>query len=537
MLTDLYSSGLVDLLFEKSDDFNGIFDLVDERYTHVNRAGVAMLGYLSEQAFLADTLRSHSLRIRSLADEPQPSLIDRIKSGYHQEDLEINRQNGQPFWGHLTIHAFTTHGRPYALIRLVDQDRLRQAERDLEQNVRRYEAIFSNATIGIIVCDQHGRIVSVNQLADQLFGYETGELYGKTIEQLVPTSVSSYHEKLRHSFNANPQVRSMGHNRDLHAQRNDGSIFPVEISLSYFRLEDELYVVAYVIDITVKKAAERQLIEHRDHIERLNADLEQKVADRTHALMNTLDQLEQSKDELNKALAAERELGELKSRFVSMASHEFRTPLTTVLTSAALIEKYPAEEQQQKRQKHINRIRSSVNQLNDILEEFLSVGKLEEGRIETNPVAVDLTRLVNETVADMQSMLKDGQTIQTVLKSPESVWIDPSLLRKIMINLLSNAIKYSGPGSVVTVALQYDADWLTLRIRDQGVGISPDDQEHLFERFFRAKNVMTIAGTGLGLHIVRRYVDLMGGHVTLTSELNQGTTVLITLPYANHPAD
>ena len=115
----------------------------------------------------------------------------------------------------------------------------------------------------------------------------------------------------------------MGRNRDLHARRKDGSVFPVEISLSHFRLEDELYVVAYIIDITVKKAAERQLITHRDDIQRLNAEPEQKVADRTNALMNTLDQ---SKDELTKALAAEQRLGELKSRFVSMASHEFRTP-------------------------------------------------------------------------------------------------------------------------------------------------------------------------------------------------------------------
>jgi len=352
-----------------------------------------------------------------------------------------------------------------------------------------------------------------------------------TIEQIVPTGVSHYHKKLRDSFNANPQVRSMGHNRDLHAQRKDSSVFPVEISLSYFKLEDELYVVAYIIDITFKKEAEQQLLAHRDHIEQLNADLEQKVADRTHALMNTLDQLEQSKDELARALAAERELGELKSRFVSMASHEFRTPLTAVLTSATLIEKYPDSDQQDKRQKHLNRIRSTVKHLNDILEEFLSVGRLEEGKIEAHPAEVDVPGLVAETVTDMQGMLKPNQTIQTDLLCTKRVWLDPSLLRKILVNLLSNAVKYAGVGSVVLVKGTCTENQLTLAIIDQGIGISKADQGHLFERFFRANNAINVPGTGLGLHIVGRYVELMGGQVTLQSELGEGTTVTLILPY------
>jgi PAS domain S-box-containing protein len=409
--------------------------------------------------------------------------------------------------------------------------------RDLEHSIRQYEAIFTSATIGVIVSDQHGRITQANPMADQLFGYETGELETLTIEQLVPLAVSHYHQKLRHSFNAHPQVRSMGHNRDLHAQRKDGTVFPVEISLSYFHLEDELYVVAYIIDSTFKKEAEQQLLTHRDHIERLNADLEQKVADRTHALLNTLEQLEQSKDELARALAAERELGELKSRFVSMASHEFRTPLTAVLTSATLIEKYPGADQQDKRQKHLDRIRASVNHLNDILEEFLSVGKLEEGKTDAHPTEVDIAALVTETVADMQGMFKPSQTVQTQLDCPHPIWLDSSLLRKILVNLLSNAVKYSGSGSVVTISGHCTDGWLTLAVSDQGMGISKADQEHLFERFFRATNVTNVPGTGLGLHIVGRYVELMGGQVALQSELNKGTTVTLALPYENHSAN
>ena len=261
------------------------------------------------------------------------------------------------------------------------------------------------------------------------------------------------------------------------------------------------------------------------------------MADRTNALMNTLDQLKQSKDELTKALAAEQRLGELKSRFVSMASHEFRTPLTVLQTSATLIEKYIGLNQPDKCDKHLSRIRSSVNHLNDILEEFLSVGKLEEGKVDTHPAEVDVAEVVAETITDIQGVLKPGQRVTVDVVALGPVWLDPSLLRKILVNLLSNALKYSGPGSVVTVCGTCVANKLTLIITDQGVGISQADQAHLFERFFRATNSINVPGTGLGLHIVARYVELMGGQVKLRSELNEGTTVTLTLPYENYSAD
>ena len=422
MLINLSVSTLSDLLFEQSDDCIGIYDLTDERFTRVNQAGVRMLGFASEQDLLADPVRSRSMGMPPLEGENLARLLKRIvQDGDHYETAQIGRQDGESFWGQLSIHSFSTQGQPYALVRIVDQGRLHQAERELDYSVRRYEAIFSNAAIGIIVCDERGQIVSANQLADQLFGYGTDELGQLNIEQLVPTEVSRYHEKLRHSFNAKPQVRIMGHNRNLQARRRDGSVFPVEISLSYFRLEAELYAVAYIIDITLKREAEQQLLAHRDHIERLNAELEQKVADRTHALMNTLDQLGQSKNELAKALAAEQTLGELKSRFVSMASHEFRTPLTVLQTSATLVEKYAGADQQDKRKKHLDLIRSSVKHLNDILEEFLSVGKIEAGMVKSQPAEVDMARLMSEIVADMQGLLKPGQTIQTYPSCPSPV--------------------------------------------------------------------------------------------------------------------
>ncbi|MBX0293071.1 PAS domain-containing sensor histidine kinase [Hymenobacter sp. HSC-4F20] len=534
MVSPPYPTLLAELLYTRAQEFVGLYDLMLGWFTQVNAAGWQLLAYPSEQALLTDPDRQ-----LGSSEGPWHALCEQARHhGLQAAELEVRRYNGTLLRAQAELTYCQIEERPFLLVRLTEQSRLQQAERELAHSVRRFEAVFASATIGIIVCDRPGTIVSANQFAQQLFGYAPEALLGQRIELLVPEAAGGpHHERLRASFNAHPQVRSMGHNRDLLAQRQDGSVFPVEVSLSYFYLDEELYVVSYILDITFKKEAERELIAQRQRVERLNAELEQKVADRTHALLSTLEQLEQRSQELTQALRAEQELGELKSRFVSMASHEFRTPLTAVLTSTALIEKYPGTDQQDKRLRHLQRIRASVNHLNDILEEFLSVGRIEEGRIEARPVALDLPALVRETVADVQGLRKTGQTIALELACPGPVHLDPSLVRKILVNLLSNALKYSGENTQVALQAQCQQGQVSIRVQDQGVGISPEDQQQLFERFFRARNVTNIPGTGLGLYIIGRYLELMGGTIALQSQPGVGTTVTVTLPYENHSAD
>ena len=537
MLTSSYPGVLTDLLYTQSKEFFGIYDPTLGWFTQVNPAGVRLLGYPSEPAFLADP--NHSLRTPPWTGDQWQALCDQAqREGRQEVEANIRRHAGDALSGYLELAYFQVDGQPFFLIHITERSPLQQAERELAHSQRRFEAVFANATIGIIVCDRPGSIVSANALAEELFGYAPAELLGQRIEVLVPNAAGRRHEALRTSFNADPQVRSMGaHRGDLVGLRRDGTEFPVEASLSYFHLDEELYVVAYVLDITAKKNAEQELAAQQQRVAGLNAELEQKVAERTNALLNTLEQLEQRKDELAKALAAEQELGELKSRFVSMASHEFRTPLTWVLTSAELLSEYAQGPQQEKQLKHVARIRSSVKHMNDILEEFLSVGRIEEGRVEAKAAAVNLETLLAETVTDVQGLLKTGQRVECKATGPAFIRLDASLLRKILVNLLSNAVKYSGEKSVVGVRAACVNGVLTLTVQDQGVGISPEDQVHLFERFFRARNVATVPGTGLGLYIIAKYLELMRGSIVLHSALNEGTTVTITVPYENHSAD
>lgn len=374
------------------------------------------------------------------------------------------------------------------------------------------------------------------------FAYETQELLGQKIELLVPESIRAQHVHHREGFAKHPHNRLMGANLQLHGRRKDGALFPVEISLSHFSDADAFYVIAFIIDITERRAAEdkmhqqqNELLEKSKMISALNAELEMKVEDRTKMLRETLKELESSKDELSKALEKEKELGDLKSRFVTMASHEFRTPLSTILSSVSLLAKYTDADSQDKRDKHIQRIQDAVGNMKNILEDFLSLGKLEEGHVESRPVHMDaifLQELTKDTISDMLQICKKGQEIKCQCDVSGKVFLDGNLFKNILVNLLSNAIKFSPEQSLIQVSLTTDAKGVLLHVADNGIGISEEDQQHLFERFFRAKNATNIQGTGLGLHIIGKYVELMHGSITLDSTLQKGTTFTIAIPNA-----
>ena len=262
----------------------------------------------------------------------------------------------------------------------------------------------------------------------------------------------------------------------------------------------------------------------------MNTNLESTVIERTTELQKTLVELEASKEHLTKSLEKEKEVNDLKSRFVSMASHEFRTPLSTVLSSISLLAKYNTTEDQSKRDKHIDRIKSSVKTLTDILNEFLSLGKIEEGKVEVKSELFDISEFINSITNEMNVLLKPGQEIKYEHSGKNNTYTDSSLLKHVLINLVSNAIKFSPENANITIACKVDNENTTIKITDQGMGIPMADQIHLFERFFRATNATNIQGTGLGLHIVGRYIEILNGTISYESELEKGSTFKIVLP-------
>jgi len=400
----------------------------------------------------------------------------------------------------------------------------------------KFKALFEYASLGIMVVNQKGEIILANSFLLSQFGYgDALELIGKKIEFLMPGRFHATHVDDRNEYIAKSKKRPMGLGMDLFATRKDGSEFPVEVSLSNYEGDGEPFVIAFVSDITKRKEIENatmyqkeQLAIVNQQVAQFNTILEQKVALRTAQIQETMTELENSKEELLTALGKEKELGDLKSRFVSMASHEFRTPLSTILSSASLVSKYLKEEDQDKRDKHINRIKSAVNNLTDILNDFLSIGKIEDGKVVAHYTTVNLKEFITALCNEMMGICKTGQQIIYRHKGGQMVELDPFLFRNVIINLLSNAIKFSPANAVIEVNSELSETQILLKVKDKGIGISRADKAHLFERFFRGANVTNIQGTGLGLHIVEKYVELMNGHINFKSELEKGTTFTIS---------
>lgn len=401
------------------------------------------------------------------------------------------------------------------------------------QSNQQFEALFQFSREGIIVCNDKGVIIMANPAAEKLFGYTNGELIGLAIEKLIPTKHKAAHAQVRENYHKHPTPRTMGKGRELYGLKKDASEFAVEISLSPYSTENGNFVIAFLVDITLRKKQEADLQKQKNDLEVLTLELEKRVKNRTMILEEALQQLEKSREDLKIALDKEIELNEMKTRFVAMASHEFRTPLATMLSSLSLVDKYADANETEKRQKHINRIKESIKYLTDLLNDVLSISKLEEGKTAIHYEEFDLTEFTAETIHELQAVTEKGQQIIYNHEGTTTVFSDKKSLKIIYFNLISNAIKFSFKNAIIDVFTEVKNNSISIKVKDHGVGISDEDKEHLFQRFFRGKNVTNIQGTGLGLTIVARYIHLLNGTISVESEINKGTTFIIALPNKN----
>jgi PAS domain S-box-containing protein len=406
------------------------------------------------------------------------------------------------------------------------------------ENLEIYKSIFNFCAESILVSDKFGNIVLVNNKASLLFGYSIDEITKLKIEDLIPMRFKEKHPELRKSFIENPVPRSMGIGRNLFAKKKNGAEFPVELSLSHFKDENEILIMSFIIDISERVSQEKDVTE--SHLEvlnlsiemaKLNSRLETRVEERTEELAIAVKKLAENKKELILLLEKEKGLNELKSRFVTTASHEFRTPLATILTSISLLGKYKREDEQENRERHINRIKSTVVNLTQILSDFLSIDKLEEGHVKNNPREMNLKTFFEDLKEEMNTFLKFGQEILIDYNSEiDIIFLDSHLLKNALINLVSNAIKYSNEEQKITIKIDLNDGILKIDVIDKGIGIPEEDQPYLFDRFYRATNAVNIQGTGLGMSIVKRYVDILNGTIDFISEKDKGSTFTIELP-------
>lgn len=395
------------------------------------------------------------------------------------------------------------------------------------ENSALLKAIIDHAIDGIITIDHVGTIETINPSACQLFEYEPEELIGKNISILMPAQEREQHDGYLDHYHQTSQKTVMGTGREVMGLRKLGEVFPFRLGISEVQLSGRKIYTGFIHDLSREKQAEEKLRDYALH-------LEEQVDERTRLLQETINALEGAKEKVSKSLEKEMELGQLKSRFVSMASHEFRTPLSSIQLSAILIEKYAGECIHPGISKHVAKIKVSVNNLTSILNDFLSMERLETGEFKATPELFDIVQFSEEITEEMQMIAKQNQQIiYQHTGTSSAVSMDQALLKNAIVNLISNAIKYSGENTFIEFSTEITPTLLSIVVSDNGIGIPESDQKHLSEAFFRAHNTGTIPGTGLGLHIVSRYAKLMNGHLEFTSKVNRGASFTLSFPQSH----
>jgi PAS domain S-box-containing protein len=412
---------------------------------------------------------------------------------FYSITIRLLHKMGHYIWVEVTNTVVRdSAGNPIEIIGVArDVTERKQGEDDLRASEEKFRSFIESAPIATVISDPKGRIVLVNKAAESLSGYDRAELIGQPVELIVPEEYRDVHIGRHSEYLANPTQHNSDA-RELTMRRKDGRIIPVDIQLSLVDTLSTPLVLSFIIDLTKRKETEQAL---------------------------------------QQALVHEQEMGELKSRFVLMASHEFRTPLAAILATTETLALYREKMNETQIVDRLNKIRQQVMHLKEIIDNVLQLTRVQAGRAEFKPKPDDLDRLCREIVEEFDADQQDrGRIIYRCETSPVMFSFDEHLMRQVISNLLSNALKYSAHNQSVQFDLTLTHNEVILRIGDNGIGIPADDLKRLFVSFHRAANVGTIPGTGLGLSIAKEAVDLHGGTITIESQEKVGTTVIAKFP-------
>lgn len=477
-------------------------DAPGPRILYVNEAFTRITGYKPEEV-LGKTPR---ILQGAKTDQAQLQKVRNALSRWESITVEVINycKDGSEFWNEFSLVPVANAKGWYTHWIAVQRDTTerKQVEQALRQSEERFRSLIENALDIIMILDPDGTIGYVSPSVEKVLGYAVTDLVGENVNAFIhpedlPIAQSFPQVTLRDRLTNNSQAEILNPIEFRH-RHQDGSWRILEaISQPFADSAATLRVMVNARDITERKRL----------------------------------------DEIWLALEREKELSELKTRFFSMASHEFRTPLSTALAAAQVLENSQQEwDNTEKRLRNLHRIQDSVRNMVQLLDDILTINRAETGKLAFNPKSLAIEAYCRHFVEEMQ--LNAGNLHQLTFScqgKSQHVCLDEKLLRSMLSNLLSNAIKYSPQGGNISLSLQFQSGNLIIKVQDQGIGILLEDQKQLFEPFHRGKNVKTISGTGLGLVVVKKCVDLHQGHISISSEVGRGTTCVINIPLKSKP--
>lgn len=396
-----------------------------------------------------------------------------------------------------------------------------------------FEAVCATISEGLIIADAHRIIAATNKAANKMYGYEENELVGKNLDLLIPLKYQPRHKDTYQRVLGKDETTKIGAEQLLEGLKKKGETFHLEVSINPFIIDDKQFTLSIIDDISERTRQQSKILE-------LNRQLEEIVDTRTQALRDTINDLrkeiskrKQAESKIKKALEKERELNELKTNFLSLVSHEFKTPLSVILSSATLAEKYITAEQQDKREKHLNNIKLKVKSLNNILNDFLSIERIQGDKNTYQLDYFPLSRVINNIVYDANMLSKPGQiiTYPENLGNEVSIHYDEKILELALTNLVNNSIKYSPDNSQIDIEVEECENHIKIHVMDSGIGIPKDEQKYIFDPYFRAQNALLKNGTGIGLNIVKGHLEKLNSRISFKSEEGKGSTFTIEIPY------
>ena len=469
----------------------------DNPIIYFNSAFQRLTGYSSKE------ILNHNCRFLQGKDRDQEPLKELRKAIDTGESCQVTVRNykkdGSLFWNDLYIMPIINNRGILTNFIGIQNDVTLRKTAEAERN--HLAAIFDESLNEIYVFDAKTlKFVNVNHGAQKNIGYTIEEL-----KNMTPLDLKTEEDEIVFRNNIDTLLNKNVEKIDYETvhQRKDGSKYPVEVHLQRSSLGENEVFVAIILDIT----------ERQNYTEKL----ENKVEERT--------------EQLKVALSKEKELNDLKTQFLSLVSHEFKTPLSGILTSSVLLGKYKLAEEQGKRNKHIETIADKVHYLNTILNDFLSLEKLETGKINYSFNHFKLSKVVDEVIYNANMLLKKGQSIKYPGNIDDiSLYQEEKIIAIILTNLVNNAIKYSSEDTVITIAIKQNKTITKIQVKDNGIGIPVKDQKSIFERYFRAENAINTQGTGIGLNIAKNHLENLGGTICFESEEQKGTIFTITIP-------